>query len=428
MNGFFVGRSLAELGAGLRSGRWSALFLVERALASIDPGLNAFAHVDAEGARAAARRADEEAGRGAWRGPLHGVPVAVKDLIDVAGLPCGMGSAHFAGNVPERDAACVRLLRAAGAVIVGMTVTHEFAYGSTGDVAVNGPVRNPHDRSRMSGGSSAGSAAAVASGAVPLALGTDTGGSVRIPAALCGVAGFKPPHGVLPVDGVFPLSVSLDHVGVLAGNAEDCRTAYRALLDAAGTPVADAPAGDGPRMAWVEGAPVDARVEGVVRAPFKGLAVERLDLAAMWRTFVAIQSAEVADVHVERAERAPGLYQPEVLGRVRTAAEVPAWRYLRALRERAAFAAAVAALLDRHDVLVMPAAAIPAPPVGEREGPFGPVPPTLISWTCPWNLLGLPALSVPAGTVDGLPVGVQFVTRAGAEEMLFTAARTVRRD
>src|SRR5690606_17889570 len=137
-----------------------------------------------------AERAGEELAAGYDRGPLHGVPVAVKDIIDVAGLPTGMGSAHFDGHVAEADALCVTMLRDAGAVIVGKTGTHEFAYGGTGDVSVNGPVRNPRDRERMPGGSSSGSAAAVAAGTVPLALGTDTGGSVRIPAAFCGIAGF----------------------------------------------------------------------------------------------------------------------------------------------------------------------------------------------------------------------------------------------
>ncbi|MGW4799748.1 amidase, partial [Nonomuraea sp. NPDC004297] len=206
--GPFTGRTLSDLARDLRDGRVTSVVLVERALgavAALDPALNAFVTVDAAGALAAARRADEELAAGADRGPLHGLPVAVKDLIMVAGLPATMGSRHFANHVPGSDAVCVTRLREAGAVILGKTTTHEFAYGPTGDRSANGPSRNPRDPARMSGGSSGGSAAAVAAGIVPLAIGTDTGGSVRIPAALCGIAGFKPAYGAIPAGGVFPL-------------------------------------------------------------------------------------------------------------------------------------------------------------------------------------------------------------------------------
>src|SRR5690606_18345475 len=225
MGGFFTGRTLADIARSLRSGAETPAGLLAGALESVDPDLNAFVTLDPDGAAAAAERAGEELAAGYDRGPLHGVPVAVKDIIDVAGLPTGMGSAHFDGHVAEADALCVTMLRDAGAVIVGKTGTHEFAYGGTGDVSVNGPVRNPRDRERMPGGSSSGSAAAVAAGTVPLALGTDTGGSVRIPAAFCGIAGFKPPYGAIPTGGVFPLAVSFDHVGVMAATADDCRIA-----------------------------------------------------------------------------------------------------------------------------------------------------------------------------------------------------------
>ncbi|MBX6766088.1 MAG: amidase [Actinomadura rubrobrunea] len=418
MAGFFAGRTLADLGRDLRAGRTSAAALLERALESIDPDLNAFAAVDAEGAAAAARRADEELAAGTDRGALHGVPVAVKDIIDVAGLPTGMGSAHFAGHVAAEDAACVRLLREAGAVIVGKTTTHEFAYGASGDVSATGPSRNPHDPARASGGSSGGSAVAVAAGMVPLALGTDTGGSVRIPAALCGIAGFKPAFGALPVDGVFPLAPSFDHVGVLAATAADCRTAYRAL-----TGSADPPAPREVRMAWVDGSmPIDAEVEEAVRASFPDLPVERVDLRAARRVFAAIQDAEAYDVHADRVERAAHLYQPPTLDRLRRAGRTPGWRYVRAVREREDFTRAVADLLGRYDVLVLPTVPLTAPLIGQRDSALGPLQPALVSLTCPWNVAGVPALSVPAGFVRGLPVGAQLVGRAGAEHVLFAAA------
>lgn len=424
VGGFFAGRTLAELAEGLRSGGATAAGLVARALESADPALNAFVHLDPEGAAAAARRADEELAAGTDRGPLHGVPVAVKDIIDVAGLPTGMGSAHFAGNVAKEDAACVARLRAAGAVIVGKTTTHEFAFGATGDTAVSGPSRNPRDPERISGGSSGGSAVAVAAGMVPLALGTDTGGSVRIPAALCGVAGFKPAYGAIPLDGVFPLAPSFDHVGVLAATAGDCRTAYRVLAGPSGSTAAPpaAPSAAGVRIAWIAPAAVDPDVERVVRALFPGAPAEKVDLPELRRVFAAIQDSEAYEIHAERVAAAPDLYQPATLDALRRAGETRGWRYVRAVRERERFAREAAALLERYDLLVLPTAPFTAPEIGRRETALGPVQPALLSLTCAWNVLGLPALSVPAGTVGGLPVGAQLVTRAGAEDLLFDAA------
>ncbi|MFB4311163.1 amidase [Actinomadura sp. GTD37] len=423
MGGFFTGRTLADLGHGLRSGKETAQGLVARALESVDPGLNAFVALDPEGAEAAARWADEERASGIDRGPLHGVPVAVKDIIDVAGLPTGMGSAHFDGHVAEDDAVCVAMLRNAGAVIVGKTGTQEFAFGGTGDVSASGPVRNPHDRERMSGGSSSGSAVAVAAGMVPLALGTDTGGSVRIPSAFCGIAGFKPAYGAIPAGGVFPLSRSLDHVGVLAGSAADCRTAYRALTgpaEAAPSP-ADTAAPHG-RAAWIEPAAADPEVVRTVRALFPDVPAEPLDFAGLREVFIAIEFSEAYDVHAERVADAPGRYLPPTLGRLEEAGRMPGWRLVRALRERDRYAREVAELLDRYDYLAMPTMPITAPEIGATEVESGPLKALLVSLTSPWNVLGLPALTVPAGMVGGLPVGAQLITRRGAESTLFDAA------
>lgn len=425
MGGFFTGRTLADIARSLRSGAETPAGLLAGALESVDPDLNAFVTLDPDGAAAAAERAGEELAAGYDRGPLHGVPVAVKDIIDVAGLPTGMGSAHFDGHVAEADALCVTMLRDAGAVIVGKTGTHEFAYGGTGDVSVNGPVRNPRDRERMPGGSSSGSAAAVAAGTVPLALGTDTGGSVRIPAAFCGIAGFKPPYGAIPTGGVFPLAVSFDHVGVMAATADDCRIAYRALTgpeEAVPSPAGGGAPHGGPRVAWIEPEGADPDVERAVRALFPDAPSERIDLTGIRAAFRAVQDAEAYDVHAERVAEAPDLYQPPTLRRLERAAGTPGWRYLRALREREAHERDVAELLDRYDVLALPTVPITAPKIGETEGPLGPHIQTVISLTCPWNLLGLPALSVPAGAVNGLPVGAQLVTRRGAESLLFDAA------
>ncbi|GAA4918742.1 aspartyl-tRNA(Asn)/glutamyl-tRNA(Gln) amidotransferase subunit A [Nonomuraea thailandensis] len=437
--GPFAGRTITDLARDLRDGHVTATELAGQALAAAEalgPALNAFVTVDAPGALAAARRADEELAAGADRGPLHGLPVAVKDLIMVAGLPATMGSRHFTAYVPDTDAACVTGLRRAGAVIVGKTTTHEFAYGPTGDRSANGPSRNPRDPARMSGGSSGGSAAAVAAGIVPLAIGTDTGGSVRIPAALCGVAGFKPAFGAIPADGVFPLSRSYDHVGVLAGGAEDCLIAYRRL--AADVPGEAGDAGDagdaGGSVGWIDPIAMyggDPRVTRAVRAVLEADEEVRLPegfVQEVRETYVAVQSCETAAVHAERLRRAPELFDPAVLERLRVAAQVPGWRYVRALEARQRLAGVVDVLFGGHDVLAMPTVPIVAPLVDEREfaldGRAVEVRPALLALTSPWNVLGLPALTVPAGLVDGLPVGLQLVCRPGDEPRLFaTAAR-----
>ncbi|WP_433443968.1 amidase [Nonomuraea sp. CA-141351] len=424
--GPFTGRAVTDLAQDLREGRTTSSELVEQALEAIaerDPELNAFVTVDADGALAAARRADAELAAGTDRGPLHGVPVGVKDLINVAGLPATMGSRHFAGHVPDTDAECVTRLRRAGAVIVGKTTTHEFAYGPTGDRSANGPSRNPRDPARMSGGSSGGSAAAVAAGLVPLALGTDTGGSVRIPAALCGIAGFKPAYGAIPADGVFPLSQSLDHVGVLAGDVRDCLLAYRCLASAQLREDA------GPaRVGWLDPGGLfagDPRVVHAVRAVAGDVAEVRLRQGLgeeLRETYTAIQSCEAAAVHADRLAGAPELFGPEVLERLRTAAEIPGWRYVRAQAARSGFARDVGALFERHDVLALPTVPIVAPLLETEVDGRPAVRQALLGLTSSWNVLGLPALTVPAGTVDGLPVGLQLVCRPGRELHLFQAA------
>ncbi|MEU8248853.1 amidase [Nonomuraea sp. NPDC048916] len=429
--GPFTGRTITGLARDLRGRRTTSAELVERALdaiAGLDPSLNAFVSVDADGARAAARRADGELAEGADRGPLHGVPVGVKDLIMVAGLPVTMGSRHFAGQVADADAECVTRLRRAGAVIVGKTTTHEFAYGPTGDRSANGSSRNPWDPARMSGGSSGGSAAAVAAGMVPLALGTDTGGSVRIPAALCGVAGFKPAYAAIPADGVFPLSETLDHVGVLAADGHDCLHAYRCLA------LADVPEDTGPaRVAWLDPAGLfacDPRVVSATRAaagPLEELRLPAGIAGELLETYTAIQSSETAAVHAGRLAEAPELFDPEVLERLRVATEMPGWRYVRAMGARSRLAEVVAgALFGRHDVLALPTVPLTAPLLDQRETELDGRPvavrAALLALTSPWNVLGLPALTVPAGTVDGLPVGLQFVCRPGREHLLFEAA------
>lgn len=437
--GFFRGRGIAELQHAMDAGGLTAQDLVRHAGAAIErlnPQINAFVHVDIAAALATARERDAERAQGKTRGPLHGIPVAIKDNVDTADMPTTMGAAHFLGHRPQADARCVALLREAGAIIVGKTLTHEFAYGPTGDRSVQGAARNPWRTSQITGGSSAGSAAAVASGMVPVALGTDTGGSVRVPSALCGLVGFKPTHGRVSDAGVFPLSPTLEDPGVLANSVEDAQLFMHALSGGAIVPAAATAGAERPRVAWVPNAPfaIDvAAVTACARAAAERLAGGALreapEVTRHARTLQgalgAIQRAEAYEVHAERIEDQPEKFDPEVLERLRASRGVLGWEYVRALKDRARLQAEFARLFQEVDVLALPTVAITAPALQQRivAGPgSATVRETLLGLTNPWNVLGLPAITLPAGWVDGLPVGLQLVAAAGADEALLALA------
>ncbi len=372
-------------------------------------------------------------------GPLHRVPVAVKDLIDVAGMPTRCGSAVLADAPPATaDAEVVARLRAAGAVIVAKTHTHEFAYGPTGDVAVQGPCHNPHDPDRITGGSSAGSAAAVAAGMVRLALGTDTGCSVRTPAALCGIVGLKPSLGMLPTTGVFPLSETCDHVGLLGADVAVVATAFGALTGQLLDPSA-------PLTGMVVGRPTDPYwrahdpeiAAGVDRAATAltaaGATVREVtmpgidELAATYRVIVG---AEAYTTHRDWLDQRHGDYQPATRQRLLAAAGMPAADYVDAQRTRRTVGSRLRAHLDGIDLLLTPTTPIRATPIGAEhvEAPDGTrvqVRPALLSLTLPFSLLGVPAVSVPAPGVTGLPAGVQLAGFRGGEQAVLAAAARV---
>ncbi|MEV4002304.1 amidase [Actinomadura sp. NPDC049753] len=435
-------QTITDLGRALRRREVSATQLAAEALRRIqdrDPTVNAFALVDEPGAYEAARRADQELAAGLDRGPLHGIPVAVKDLIDVEGLPTTCGSATSFGALATRDAEVVTRLRDHGAVIVGKNTLHEFAYGATGDRSMHGPSRNPHDPTRISGGSSGGSAVAVASGMVPLSLGTDTVGSVRVPAALCGVVGFKPAYDAIPDAGVYPLAPTLDHVGLFAGSVEDVLLGYQALTD---QPMSRLPQDSRSiTVGWIPTSDVatcDPRIEELVhdlltRAGFAPEAVHGFPGRDRDRTLfdvvTTLQSREAYEVHRHHLDEDRELIDAEVLARLENGRKVSTSSYERADEVRGELRAAVRDLLRTHDLLALPTVPFVAPPLNTRsmhvDGAELEVRSALLSLTLPWNMTGVPAISIPAGRCDGLPVAVQLVTGPGNEHLLFTAAQTL---
>jgi Asp-tRNA(Asn)/Glu-tRNA(Gln) amidotransferase A subunit family amidase len=374
-------------------------------------------------------------------GPLSGMPVGVKDIIDVAGVPTRCGSAVLAGAAPaQRDATVVAQLRAVGAVVLAKTHTHEFAYGPTGDVAAEGPCRNPHDPQRITGGSSSGSAAVIAAGLVPLAVGTDTGCSVRTPAALCGVVGLKPERGALPTTGVFPLSETLDHVGLLGVDVATVALAFGALTGRRADPLA-------PISGMVVGRPSDPYWR--VHDPVITAAVERAATAlrcagALLRevrlpgidelaaTYPVIVGAEAYATHQHWLAERPGDYQPPTATRLRAAAAYTGADYIIAQRTRRRLGAELTTRMRAEgiDTLLLPTTPLRATPIGAREviapdGTHVAVVPALLSLTLPFNLLGWPAVSVPGPDVTGLPAGVQIAAVRGGEQAVLAAAARI---
>ncbi|ABM10419.1 MULTISPECIES: amidase [Paenarthrobacter] len=450
--GPFQSVSVTDLADNLRQGKVTSGELTERALNAareFGPRINCFVTLDEKGARRAAEQADAELSSGCDRGPLHGVPVGVKDIISTAGLMTGMGSKHFAGHVPNTDAAVVTSLRSAGAVIIGKTHAHEFAYGPTGDIAVTGPALNPNDISRVTGGSSSGSAAAVAAGLLPIAIGTDTAGSVRIPASLCGVVGMRPTSGTVSPAGVFPLSRTLDVIGPMAGSVTDTALLWRAMVsrpDHTGVTgpwlplrvpnsptqspllrVGEVKCALTERVSYHQIEALQIAVSALVDSGAVTVEVPIPEVDECGRVHQAIQSAEAYALHQDRVESAPDLFDPEILRQLRAASEVSGWEYVLAMQTRDRLREQVLAKLSSIDLLVMPTVPIEAPLIGQRElqGENGwtSTREALKSMTVPWSLLDLPAINVPV-VVNGahMPCGVQLVGKPGCERQLLAAA------
>ncbi len=433
---------LADTAAAIAAGEHTSKGAVESALAAADrlqPVLNAFTILLHDEARESARIADEQVRSGGSRGPLHGVPVAVKDLYDLAGtVTSGCSRAYLSNPPATKDAAAVAALRAAGAIVIGKTNMHELAFGASNTISCFGPANNPWDAERMPGGSSGGSAAAVAARIVGAALGSDTGGSIRIPSSFCGTTGLKVSAGLLPLTGVLPMSPSLDTPGAIAGDAVDLAIVHGVL---SGEDVSMHPSRPAEALRSI-GLPtdgffrgVDPEIEAAVRAAaevFAADGVEIRDVPAPWagdayEAWLVPALAEFARAHAPLLERLDDL-DPHIQMIIQAGAAVTA-EDERGARDRATAARnGYAATMAEVQILITPTTPYVAARHDDTTISFGGV-----EWnvalgeqshnTRPFSTLGVPAVSVPCGaTSTGLPIGLQLSGRPGAEHLLLAAA------
>lgn len=435
-------RGISETAPLVRTHALSPVDLVKSCLARIDARaeVNAFIVVLREQALEEAERAARDIAAGRYRGPLHGIPVSVKDLIDMAGIPTTSGS-RVPRPLPAVDAPVIQRVRAAGAIIIGKTNLHEFAFGTTSDETAFGPVRHPHAPTRSPGGSSGGSAASVLDGMCLGSVGTDTGGSVRIPAAACGIVGLKPSLGEIPCEGVVPLSTSLDHVGPMARSVNDTGLLFQALK---GTTVQGvAPAGGQlvfglPRRYFLDRLEPGVRrtVEAsVVRLREAGYEMRDIDIehaACTADVYLHIVLPEASYYHAPALEHHADEYSPGIRLRLEMGRYILAEDYLRALRLRDVLRQAVDHALERCDALLLPTLPIPPPPIGaasvEVQGTPVPVRAAMLSLTQLFNLSGHPAISLPAGRgPEGLRRSIQLVGHRGRTERLLDIAAAVER-
>lgn len=432
--------SIAETGERVRGRELSPVELVRECLERIDrlnPTLNAFITVTAESALAEAQEAEREIQAGKWRGPLHGIPIGLKDLIDTAGVRTTAASAVFRDRVPAEDADVVKKLKAAGAVLIGKQNLHEFAYGGSSLISHFGPVRNPVNPEFIAGGSSGGSAAAVASGMCYAAIGTDTAGSIREPAALCGVVGLKPSYGLVSTRGIIPLSQSLDHAGPIARSVEDAAIVLDVIAgtsdganyrDSLKTGIHDFIVGV-PRKYFYED--LDEDIASTVEE-----AIGRLGKLAISVRVVECPSDEDRTVflaesyayHRDKIASSPELYEPETLRRVRTGNAISETEYHNAMAQLQRARQEIAKTFCDVDVLLTPTTPVQTPRISELLKDISLLRPAeirLLRNTRPVNVWGLPAISVPCGfTSDGLPIGLQIIGPPNGEGKILRTAHT----
>jgi len=439
--------SIRHLSDQIRRSQLSPVELTRHFLGRIEklnPLFNAFITVNDESALRAAGEAESEIQKGNWRGPLHGIPIGLKDLIDAAGVRTTAASALFKDRIPAEDAEVVTRLRAAGAILIGKHNLHEFAYGGSSVISYFGAVRNPWNPDHIAGGSSGGSTAAVAGGMCYAAIGTDTGGSIREPASLCGVVGLKPTFGRVSTRGVIPLSPSLDHVGPMTRNVADAAMVLQAIAgydprdpNSANVPVPD-------YITALEQPPAKVRV-GVPRTLFydnldqeiasavqqalgvlenQGAEIRDIDLQVP--TDWSLLSAEAYGYHAEFIRRSPELYQPETLRRLGAGETISAAEAEARRREIKEMRNQIGGIFEQMDVLVTPTTPMPAPAFEElTQNPdlLRPKELALLINTRPFNLWGLPTISIPCGfTHSGLPIGLQIAGAHWSETRVLQVA------
>lgn len=424
-----VADNVRTVATGLRTRRWSAAEVVDACLDRAEAAqgtVGAFADIHRDRARAEARAADRRLREGRPYSILEGIPYAVKDVVAVAGSTMHAGSKAYA-QPSAADAAIVTTLGRAGGVLLGRTRMHEIAFGTTGINAFDGGARNPRDPARIPGGSSSGSAAAVAAGICCLALGTDTGGSCRIPAACCGIVGYKPTYGMLDLGGVMPLAATLDHLGFLATSVDDVWVAVATCIGGDPSPPVPVPpwragvltASQAGQDEVVGAAFADA-LDAVRRAGWELVEVELVDFDRVAEVTARIMFYEAYRVHEERVRSARDSFGPDVLARLTQGAAVSREDYEAALAERKQLRLLAAELFHRVDVLLSPTVPIVPPKVEEAPA----VAHLLPRNTRVFNLTGLPAVTIPLRPAP-FPVGLQIIGREGRDRDLLATAHGI---
>jgi AtzE family amidohydrolase len=448
--------SAAAITSAVAGGRTSAREVIEAALARIEARnsvLGAFTDVTAARALAKADAIDAARARGTTLGPLAGAPFAVKNLFDIQGLPTRAGSKINRDRAPANaDATMVARLGTAGAILVGALNMGEYAYDFTGENAHDGASRNPHDHAHMSGGSSGGSASAVAGGLVPIALGSDTNGSIRVPSSFCGLFGLKPTYGRLSRAGAFPFVASLDHVGPFARSVGDLALSYDAMLgrDAADPAQAAAPAEpatpaieagiSGLRIARLGGyfarsadASAFAAVDTIARALNTERVVELVGAERARAAAYLITMVEGAALHLHRLQTRAADFDPDVRDRLIAGAMLPGAWIQQAQKFRRSFREQALALFREVDILIAPSTPCRAPKIGQKtfvlDGKEMLVRPNIGLFTQPISFIGLPVVSVPVWTAgERLPIGVQVIAPPWREDLALRVARRLERD
>ncbi len=438
---------MLEVAALVCAKRVSPVELTRECLARIDhlnPTLNAFITVTGEQALDQARVAEAEIQSGHWRGPLHGIPIALKDVFDTAGVRTTGASKLFENRVPTDDAAAVLRLKEAGAVLIGKTNLHEFAYGGSTMISHFGVVRNPWDQNRIAGGSSSGSAVAVASGMCYAALGSDTAGSIRQPSAFCGVVGLKPTYGRVSMRGMLPLAVSYDHAGPMTRTVQDAAAVLQVLAgyDRDDITSRDLSAGDYAaaldrdisslrvgvaRQYFFDGA--DHEIVTAVNQAIEllhGMTADLRELEVPVYSDDPAKKAEAYAYHAEFVARSPQVYDAETLRRIQNGASVAAPEYIAARRQLERIRRDAECLFETVDAILTPTVVVPPPIIDDlaREPTkLRDVEIVTLRNTRPFNVLGLPTISVLCGfTRAGLPVGLQITAAPWREEIVLALA------